>query len=210
MDGGLFRAEVAHLDAHADVLGVGFGVVDGHLPEPIFVEYAGVDQFVFGLILPPSRVGIDQVGVGKVGLGVVISPAQPGVCGRGIEIPPILLGVLAVVALVAGQAEHALLQNRVLPVPKRQRQAEPLTDVTDAGHAVFAPPIGPAAGMIVGEVFPRGAVRAVVLPHGSPRAFTQVCAPPLPDPRIGLGRTCQSNLFSVGGGHAADSRTVIT
>jgi hypothetical protein len=44
-----------------------------------------------------------------------------------------VLGVLAVVALLAGQPEDALFQDRVAPVPQGQPQAQPLLDVAEPG-----------------------------------------------------------------------------
>jgi len=43
-----------------------------------------------------------------------------------------------VVALVAGDAEQALLEDGVAAVPEGQREAEPLVIVRDAGQAVLA------------------------------------------------------------------------
>ena len=41
------------------------------------------------------------------------------------QIEVALLDVLAVVALVAGEAEHPLLQDRITCVPEREREADP-------------------------------------------------------------------------------------
>jgi hypothetical protein len=43
---------------------------------------------------------------------------------RGVEIVVELLHVLAVVAFAVRQAEQALLQDGIAPVPQRDRQAE--------------------------------------------------------------------------------------
>src|SRR5262249_7189068 len=91
-----------------------------------------------------------------------------------------LLDVLTVVALAVGQAEQALLQDRVVAVPQCQRQAEALLVVADAGDAVLAPAVGAAAGVVMGEVPPGVAVGAVVLAHGAPLPLAQVRAPFLP------------------------------
>jgi hypothetical protein len=62
-----------------------------------------------------------------------------------IQVPPALLAILAVVALRAGEAERALLEDRVLSVPSREARAEPLADITELPQAVFQPaePGGP-------------------------------------------------------------------
>ncbi len=46
--------------------------------------------------------------------------------GVRVQVEVVLLDVLSVVPLTVGQAEQALLEDRVLPVPEREREAEPL------------------------------------------------------------------------------------
>ena len=98
---------------------------------------------------------------------------------RGVEVVVELLDVLAVVALGVGQAEQPLLEDRVAAVPQRQGEAEQALGVADAGDAVLAPAIGPAAGVVVREVVPGLAVRAVVLAHRAPLPLAEV-RPPAP------------------------------
>ena len=82
--------------------------------------------------------------------------------------------------LGAGQPEEPLLEDRVAPVPQRERQAQPLLDVAEAGQAVLAPAVGAGAGMIVREVGPRVAVGAVVLADRAPLPFAEVRPPQIP------------------------------
>src|SRR5262245_17825818 len=84
------------------------------------------------------------------------------------------------VALGAGEAEQPLLEDRVLPIPERQCEAEPLPVVADAEQPIFVPAIGPRAGVVVWVVVPGAAIRAVVLAHCAPRALAQVWPPTLP------------------------------
>src|SRR5205823_5368846 len=105
---------------------------------------------------------------------------HPAVGGRAVEVEPVLLGVLAVVALVAGEAEDPLLEDRVASIPEHKRQAERLPLVADAGQPVLAPAVGARAGVVVREVLPGGAASAVVLAHGAPGPLADVRAPPAP------------------------------
>ena len=102
---------------------------------------------------------------------------------RAVEVEVVLLHVLAVIALAVGQAEQALLEDRVLAVPEREREAEPLLVVGDAGQAVLAPVIGARARLVVAEVIPGVAVFAVVLAHGAPLPLAEVGPPFLPGDR---------------------------
>ena len=124
----------------------------------------------------------DEPVVRELGLRVHVAPPHPRVRRRRVEVPPVLLGVLAVVALRAGQAEDALLQDRVAAVPEREREAERLPVVADAREPVLAPAVGARAGVVVREVAPRVAVGAVVLAHRAPGALAEV-RPPVPPRR---------------------------
>jgi hypothetical protein len=96
---------------------------------------------------------------------------------RGVGIKIDFLDVLTTVALLAGQAECALLQDRVAAIPERQRQAQALFPVTEATETVFAPAIGAGTGMVMREILPGRAFFTVVLAHRAPGAFGQVRPP---------------------------------
>jgi hypothetical protein len=64
---------------------------------------------------------------------------------RAVEVEVVLLRVLAVVAFAVGESEDSLLEDRVRAVPEREREAEKLTIVGDAGQAVLAPSVGARA-----------------------------------------------------------------
>ena len=99
---------------------------------------------------------------------------------RAVEVEVALLDVLAVVALGAGEAEEPLLQDRIAPVPQREREADVLVAIADAGEAVLVPAVGARAGVIVRKVVPGVAVGAVVLAHRAPGALAEVRPPALP------------------------------
>src|SRR5262249_49857368 len=87
---------------------------------------------------------------------------------------------LAVIALAVGQPEETLLQDRVAPVPERQRKGKALVIVRDSEQPVLPPPVGARAGAVVRKVVPGRAARAVVLAHRPPLALGQVRPPALP------------------------------
>src|SRR5262249_54854093 len=97
-------------------------------------------------------------------------------------------------ALAVGQAEQALLQDRVRAVPQRQGEAQVLLIVADAGEAVLAPPVGAGARLVVAEVVPRIAGLAVVLAHGAPLSLADVRSP-LPPRDAALASLLQSKVL---------------
>src|SRR5450631_1782605 len=159
---------------------------DGDLPVPVAVEDTGVEKFELRLVAVAAGVLVDETLVRKGGLRVVVAPAHPGVCRRRVQVPPVLLDVLAVVPLRVGEAEGPFLEDGVHAVPEGERQAEALLDVADAGHAVLVPAIRPRARLVVRKAVPGVAVGAVVLTHRSPAALAQVRAPAPPARRPGI------------------------
>src|SRR5262249_4952771 len=86
----------------------------------------------------------------------------------------------AVVTLAVGQAEQALLEDRIDSVPQRQGEAQSLRVVRDPTQAVLAPAVGARAGLVVGEVAPGIAAAAVVLAHRAPLALGEIRSPLAP------------------------------
>src|SRR5581483_3812493 len=176
-------------DPDQDVVGGCLGVLDDHVEVAVAVEDPGVGQLVLRLLPAPPPVLGHQLGVGEPPLRVLVERLEVGVGGRGVEVVVALLDVLAVVALGTPEPEQALLQDGVLSVPEREREAEAALPVADPEQPVLAPAVGAAPGVIVREVVPHGTVGGVVLAHRAPLALRQVRSPPLPvlgAPRVAL------------------------
>ena len=175
-----FRAAVVDGDLDQDVFGRLLGILHEHVEVAVLVEHARIEQFVLELVPAAAAAGLDKVGIRERRLRILVEVLHVRMGRRAVEVEVVLLDVLAVIALAVGQAEQALLQDRVLAVPEGQREAEPLLVVGDAGQPVFAPAIGARAGLIVGEVIPGVAALAVVLAHRSPLSLAQVRPPFFP------------------------------
>ncbi len=176
------RARVLDRDPHQDVGRVRLRVVD--LDNPVArIEHAGVEQLVLALDLRAFAIDADEFVVREFGLRIVIAPAQPGARGQRVEVPPVVLGVLAMVALAVREAEHPLLEDWVAAVPQRQPEAQPPEHVGQPGHPVLVPAVGSRTGVIVREVRPRVAIGAVVLAHRAPRPLGHVRTPLVPRAR---------------------------
>ena len=190
-----FRTAIVDADLNQDVLGRFLGVFHEHVEVTVLVEDAGVDQFVLEFLAAAPAIGLHQLIIRVGRLRILVEILHVRVRRRAVEVEVILLDVLAVIALAVGQAEQPLLEDGILPVPEREREAEALLVVGDAGQAVLAPVIGARARLVVAEVIPGVAVLAVVLAHGAPLAFAEVGPPFLPGSLL-LASLFQSFLFS--------------
>src|SRR5262249_55304723 len=97
-----------------------------------------------------------------------IEHAGISVTGNGIKVVVQFFDVLAVIALPIRQAKQPLLEDRITAIPQGNREAQQLTVIGKAGNAVFAPTVGAAAGMVMGEIVPCGSARTIVLAHRPP------------------------------------------
>src|SRR6185437_561241 len=178
-------AGVRHLDLEQQ-LGrvVALGVRDVGDPVAVLVEDTGVEDLVLRTAPVPARALRAQLLVRKRGVRVVVAPRVPGVARHGVGVPPVLLDVLAVVALRPGQPEQPLLEKGIPAVPQRETDAEVLVDVAEPGQAVLAPPVSAGPGVIERQVVPRVAVLAVVLADRAPLPLADVGPPCVP--RAGL------------------------
>src|SRR5262245_44705676 len=113
-----------------------------------------------------------------------------------VEIEVIFLDILAMVALVVGQPEGPLFQDRVLPVPERESEAEALLIIGKACQAVFSPLVYPRPRLVMCEIVPGVAVVAVVLAHSPPLSFAEI-RPPLLPLCLACSRLLQTDRFTV-------------
>ena len=118
------------------------GVLHEHVEVAILVEHAGIEQFILEFVPAPAAVGLDQIVVGKGRLRIFVEILHVGMGRRAVEVEVVFLDILAVIAFAVGQPEQAFLENRILAVPQRQREAKPLLVVGDAGQTILAPAIG--------------------------------------------------------------------
>src|SRR5262249_31839339 len=129
-----------------------------------------------------------------------------GVRRGGVQVVVELLGILAVVSLVAGKAVEALLEDRVAAVPQGEREAQPPLAVAPAEEPVLAPAIDAAARVLVREVLPRRPSGGVVLAHGAPLTLAQVRPPPLPV-FLAVEVLVETKRFGVGVAHSPPLRS---
>ena len=114
------RTPVGDGDLDQDVFGRGLRVLHEHVEVAVVVEDAGIEQLVLEVGPAAPLVGRDDVVVGIGRLRVLVEILHVRVRRRRVEVEVVLLDVLAVVPLAVGQAEQALLEDRVLAVPQRE------------------------------------------------------------------------------------------
>src|SRR5581483_1558364 len=174
------RAAIDEGDTNQDVFDCGLGVFDEQVEIAVVVEHARVNQLILRLRAAAVAAFVDDLRVREFGLWVFVGALHVGMRRGRVEVEVILLAVLAVIALAAGQAEEAFFQDRVAPVPEGEREAEDLPAVGNPGDAVLAPAVSLRARVVVRQVIPRRPARAVILAHGSPLPFGQVRPPAFP------------------------------
>ncbi len=110
--------------------------------------------------------------------------AKPRMGGRRVVVPPVVLGVLAVVALPAVEAEEPVLDVTIAAVPHGQGEREVLVQVAQAEDAVLTPTEGARSGGVVRDVAPGVPIRGVVLTDRPPGSLGEIRPPEVPRTRL--------------------------
>src|SRR6516165_4067671 len=153
-------------DSNQNILGRALRVLHHHVEIAVFREHAGIDQLKFWAPFVTSAVLFYKLCVRKCGVRVLVEVLHVGVSGCAVEVEVALLDVLSVVSLVARQAKEPLLQDGITEIPHSHGKADVLMTVADAGDTVLIPAVRSGSGVIVGEVLPSVAMRAIVLANG--------------------------------------------
>src|SRR5678816_2631356 len=148
------------------------------------IKNTGVHQLELRFVPGTPAVLIDQPLIRKRLLRIVIPPPQPRMARQPIQIPPILLHILAMISLRTGKAEHALLQDRINAIPQRQRQTQIMMNIRQPRHTVFIPAVRPRPCMIMRKEAPGITVVAIVLAYGAPGTLREIWAPLIPRIRL--------------------------
>jgi hypothetical protein len=124
---------------------------------------------------------LNKIRIRKFRLRIFIEHFQVSLGGGGVQVVIELLAIFAVIALRIGEAKETFFEDRITPVPKGEGETEPLMVIAESGNSIFAPSVGAAAGVIVGKIIPRIAVRTIIFTHGAPLALAEVRAPLAPE-----------------------------
>ncbi len=120
MDGGGVWPAIGDRDPAEEVLGIELGVLNEHVEVAILQPHLAqrVEQLVFRLLLAAPPVDLAQIIVGERFLWVLVDHRGVGMGGRVVGIEPVVLDVLAMIALQVGEAKGALFEDAVLAVPE--------------------------------------------------------------------------------------------
>ena len=164
------RPAIGDRDADQNVVRVGLGVFD----EDVEIAVLGRRRRCRSAqtrdrCASAPLVLVEQARVGKLSLRILVQALHVGVRGRGIQVVVALLDIFAVIALVAAQAEEALFEDGIAPIPERERETQALMVVADAGDAVLAPAVGAQVRVLEREIFPGACRRRCSLRGRCPR-----------------------------------------
>ena len=173
------RSAICCRGANQDIVDRIFRVCDLDIEEAAF-ERTRVPKFKLTLALWARCILRDQLCIWERGVRVTINHPHEAVRRCIVDVPIKFLDVLAVIPLGPGHAEEALLQNRVTSIPKREGETETLFEIGDAADAILAPAVRTRARVVMREIIPRLARRAVILTHCAPRPLAQVRSPEIP------------------------------
>ena len=129
-------------DANEDVLRRSLGIFDDDVEVAIFVEHPGVEDLKLRIEFPAAAVFVKQLAVRKGAVRVLVQELHVGVRRRAVEVEVILLHIFTVIPFIASEPEDALLEDRVLLVPKGETKTDVLVAVADGCEAVFIPTVG--------------------------------------------------------------------
>ena len=183
-------AAIGHGDANQNIIRRSLGIFGKDIKVPAILENAGIGQFEFRLLAAAPPIFFHQLHVGKFRLRIFVERLEVGMRRRRIQVEITLLYILAVIALRTGETKEPLFQNRIAPIPERQREAKPAFTIRDAEQSILSPAIGPAARVLEGKILPAISISRVVLAHRAPLALRQIRPPALPilDPLCILGQ----------------------
>ena len=117
---GPLRPAIRDGDANQNVVGVRLRIFEENVEVAVLVEYAGIDQLEFRIAAGTTPIHVEQLGVGERALRIFVQRFHVGVRGRGVQVVIQLLHVFTVIALVVGQSEQSLFEDRIVAVPERR------------------------------------------------------------------------------------------
>src|SRR6266568_6331087 len=113
-----FRPAVRNRQTNEHVVLVGLGVFRKDIEVAVVIKGSAVDELKLSCPQTAPPIFLDQTRIRKFRLRVFVERLHVGMRRRRVEVVVELFYVLTVIALGAGETEQALLQDRVLAIPK--------------------------------------------------------------------------------------------
>ncbi len=177
---GRFRSAICDRRANQDVVLGRLGVFNRDVEVAVFAQDTSVPEFELRLHFGALGIAPDQFVVGKLRLRVTIRHPHVGMGRRVVLEEKYFLHILAVISLRTRQTKEAFLEDGIALIPEGESKTEPLFEIRNATNSIFAPAVGAGACVVVREIIPGVAIRAVILPHRAPLPFAQIRPPQMP------------------------------
>jgi len=124
VEGRGFRSMVGRGDAPEHVIVISFGDFLHDVEEAVFMKNAGILEFILTFVTVAFGIFFSEEGVRIACLWVAIERLCVRVSGSAVFVVVAFFDVLAVIALVAGEAKEALFQDAVIGIPKSHRKTD--------------------------------------------------------------------------------------
>src|SRR5271156_4370356 len=180
MQAGRIGSAIPGGNANQNILEIRFGILHENVEVTVVPKDSGIDQLVLGVFAGSLAVFNQKLLVWKFALWVFVHIFQVRAGRRSIKVVVILFYILAVIPFPVVKPKKALFEDRIFLIPHGQRKTDVLVTVAETGDAVFAPAVGPGTGVIVRQIVPGIAIRAVIFADGAPLAFGEIGSPTLP------------------------------
>src|SRR5205809_5963699 len=120
------RPAVRCADLDKEIVGIDLRVFEGDIEVTMVSQNSRVPQLGFRRLLWPPKICRDQLLVRKAPLRITVEHPHIAMSWRAVFVEINFLHVFAVVSLRPGHTEKPLFQERIAPIPERERETEAL------------------------------------------------------------------------------------
>src|SRR5438552_15440614 len=113
-------------DRDQNVVGRRLGILDQNVEVTVVGKDASVKEFIFKFLPTAARVRLHEVIVWVCALRVLVKILHVRVSRGVIQVEVVFLYILAMIAFLVGETEHAFLQNGVMTIPEGKGETQAL------------------------------------------------------------------------------------
>mmetsp|Transcript_37938 Transcript_37938/g.61471 ORF Transcript_37938/g.61471 Transcript_37938/m.61471 type:complete len:262 (+) Transcript_37938:2430-3215(+) len=169
---GLVWSAIGNCDSNADIIRVCLCIFHFNIKILVAIEDARVQKLKLRVVGTTLSILFCQPRIRELALRVLVQELHIRMGWSRVEIPIVLLHILAVVTLVVGKAKQAFLEDGVLSIPQSNAEANESVSITEPRETILSPAIRLRARLVVTKAAPCLSPRRVVLSNRSPLTFT--------------------------------------